>query len=102
MVYEPESDEDWDTIKRRAMKDNGSFGAWDYDALANEWDDLPLQDWGVPAWEEEEKEVKEKPDLSDQIETQYKVEIDCVTEAEQEAMYNELTERGFQCKILTL
>ena len=51
VVYEPESDEDWETIKRRAMKDNGSFGAWDFDALANEWDDLPLTDWGVPAWE---------------------------------------------------
>ena len=47
----PEQDEIRETVKRRAMKDNGSFGAWDYDALANEWDDLPLQDWGVPAWE---------------------------------------------------
>lgn len=49
----PEQDEIRETVKRRAMKDNGSFGAWDYDALANEWDDLPLQDWGVPAWEGE-------------------------------------------------
>ena len=49
----PEQDEIRETIKRRAMKDNGSFGAWDYDALANEWDDLPLQDWGVPAWHNE-------------------------------------------------
>lgn len=32
------------------IKDNGSFGAWDFDALANEWDALPLADWGVPAW----------------------------------------------------
>lgn len=32
------------------LKDNGSFGAWDMDALANEWDALPLADWGVPAW----------------------------------------------------
>ena len=31
------------------IKDNGSFGAWDYDALANEWD-VPFTDWGVPAW----------------------------------------------------
>ena len=53
IAYARETDEDDTTIKRRAMKDNGSFGAWDYDALANEWDDLPLQDWGVPAWEEE-------------------------------------------------
>lgn len=53
VVYHPETDEDRLTVKRRAMKDNGSFGAWDYDALANEWDDLPLQDWGVPAWDTE-------------------------------------------------
>lgn len=48
--YEPESVEDRDTIKRRAILDNGDFGAWDWDALANEWDDLPLGDWGVPSW----------------------------------------------------
>ena len=48
--YIPETEEDKHTIKRRAMLDNGSFGAWDFDALANEWDDEPLTDWGVPAW----------------------------------------------------
>ena len=59
----PEQDEIRETIKRRAMKDNGSFGAWDYDALANEWDDLPLQDWGVPALEgETEKGTAEVKD----------------------------------------
>ena len=40
-------------LKEIVVKDNGSFGAWDYDALANEWDDLPLADWGVPSWEGE-------------------------------------------------
>jgi ParB-like chromosome segregation protein Spo0J len=29
------------------VKDNASFGAWDWDVLANEWGDLPLADWGV-------------------------------------------------------
>jgi site-specific DNA-methyltransferase (adenine-specific) len=47
VVYYPETEEDELTIKRRAMKDNGSFGSWDYDELANAWDDLPLEDWGV-------------------------------------------------------
>ena len=56
VVYYPETDEDALTVKRRAMKDNGSFGSWDYDALANEWDDLPLHDWGVPAWENEKED----------------------------------------------
>ena len=53
VIYYPETEEDHLTIKRRAMKDNGSYGAWDYDTLANEWGDLPLTDWGVPAWNEE-------------------------------------------------
>ena len=53
VVYYPESEEDYETVKRRAMKDNGSFGKWDWDTLANEWDDEPLPDWGVPAWPEE-------------------------------------------------
>lgn len=51
VIYIAESDEDRETVKRRAMKDNGSFGSWDFDTLANEWDDLPLADWGVPVWE---------------------------------------------------
>ena len=50
MLYEPEAEEDKATIKRRAILDNGSFGSWDYDRLANEWDDLPLCEMGVPAW----------------------------------------------------
>jgi len=29
------------------VKDNAAFGQWDFDALANEWSDLPLTDWGV-------------------------------------------------------
>ena len=40
-------------LKEIVIKDNGSFGAWDYDSLANEWGDLPLTEWGVPAWENE-------------------------------------------------
>lgn len=53
-------------LKELVIKDNGSFGAWDYDALANEWDNGRLPDWGVPVWEmeqegkeEERKEVNE-------------------------------------------
>jgi hypothetical protein len=33
--------------KEIAIKDNGTFGEWDYEALANAWDSLPLQEWGV-------------------------------------------------------
>lgn len=40
-------------LKEIVVKDNGSFGEWDMDALANEWDDLPLSDWGADVhWED--------------------------------------------------
>lgn len=29
------------------IKDNGQMGAWDMDALAKSWSDLPLAEWGV-------------------------------------------------------
>jgi hypothetical protein len=29
------------------VKDNGAWGEWDFDVLANNWGDLPLVDWGV-------------------------------------------------------
>ena len=43
-----------DKLKEVVIKDNGSFGEWDFDQLANEWSELPLIDWGVPAWETNE------------------------------------------------
>lgn len=52
-------------LKEIVIKDNGTFGAWDYDALANEWDDLPLVDMGVPDIPEFEDEgLKETEKLS--------------------------------------
>jgi DNA modification methylase len=43
------------------IKDNSSYGAWDWDVLANEWDDKPLEDWGLdlPILEEQVLEAKE-------------------------------------------
>ena len=52
VIHYPENEADQETIKRRAIKDNGTFGSWDFDALANEWDG-PLTDWGVPVWDTE-------------------------------------------------
>ena len=38
-------------MKEIVVKDNGTFGAWDIDALANEWDNGQLAEWGVPEWQ---------------------------------------------------
>ena len=56
-----------DKLKEVVIKDNGSFGEWDFDSLANEWGDLPLTDWGVPAWEmDEAKDVVVNGDCEEQ------------------------------------
>lgn len=41
-------------LKELAIKDNADFGDTDWEILANEWSDLPLEDWGVdlPAMDE--------------------------------------------------
>jgi hypothetical protein len=107
VLYTPENDEDKDTIKRRSILDNGAFGSWDYDMLANEWDDLPLTDWGVPAWNTEDVEIesvsapKEHADLSGGVEPIFQITIDCENEAMQEMYYNELKDK-YPCRVLTL
>lgn len=35
------------------IADNASFGEWDYDALANNWDADDLNSWGVDVWNPE-------------------------------------------------
>lgn len=44
------------------IKDNSSYGSWDWDVLANEWSDLPLEDWGLelPTTDLEEEPKPEK------------------------------------------
>ena len=105
VIYTPENDADHETVKRRALKDNGSFGAWDYDELANNWDDLPLADWGVPAWNmggndkgEKEKSGKESGEKSrGEDNATYAVRVTCETLKEQLELIGRLTEEGYEC-----
>lgn len=49
------------------IKDNASFGSWDMDVLANEWDSQDLDDWGLDVWQEDNdksEEVKEDEALN--------------------------------------
>lgn len=64
VIYEPEDDvTDPQTIRRRALKDNGSFGSWDIDALANQWDKDKehFEDWGLHGvWTKEDQAAEEE------------------------------------------
>jgi len=40
--------------KEFIIKDNVSFGKWDWDMLANEWEGTELGDWGLDVWQPEQ------------------------------------------------
>tara|TARA_R110002110_G_scaffold303375_3_gene517452 strand:- start:87 stop:602 length:516 start_codon:yes stop_codon:yes gene_type:complete len=95
---------EWTQAKRDEfmIKDNTHYGSWDYDALANEWDSLPLTDWGLEVWQTEDEPDQPDIDFSDRIEQLFRVEIVCNSESHQESIYNEMIKRGIECRILTL
>lgn len=41
------ADMDTDTLRKIVTTDNSTFGEWDFDMLANDWDESELRDWGV-------------------------------------------------------
>jgi hypothetical protein len=64
----------WDEVKQRQfiIKDNVGFGEWDWDALANEWDEEELGDWGLDVWQPNEdldySLLDDEDEVDDQIE----------------------------------
>ena len=78
-------------------------GQWDFDILANEFEDFELQEWGleIPIIEDLEIE-KEDKDLSDSLKSKYILEIECNSEAEQEILYNRFLGEKLKVKILSI
>tara|TARA_R100001443_G_C3332326_1_gene172590 strand:+ start:247 stop:825 length:579 start_codon:yes stop_codon:yes gene_type:complete len=52
--YIQEKDLTEEQKKQFIIKDNVGFGNWDYDILANEWDENILNDWGLDLWQPDE------------------------------------------------
>ena len=88
--------------KEFIVKDNVGFGEWEWDILANEWDSVQLAEWGLDVWQNEDDEQNnDVNDISDNISEEYRVEIELTSEREQEQIFNELTKKGYKCRILT-
>ena len=41
----------FDQQREFLIKDNLNYGDWDFDELANEWDSVELEDWGMDVWQ---------------------------------------------------
>lgn len=94
-------------IKEYAIISNTHAGEFDLDILNTEFSDLDFNEigfdiQGLSNIDEDEKEAKEKLDLSDSILSRFVIEIECINECEQEKFYTKLTKEGYKCKILTL
>ena len=77
------------------IKDNVGFGEWNWDALANEWEAAQLEDWGmdIPKFDTEDQ-----PDEDEKPKT-FNVQVMCESQDEQFKFYEELTAKGYPCKI---
>lgn len=73
---------------------------WNKEALdrAKERFNIDTEEWGLK-FAQAEQSAK---DYSGDIKQQYKLEIDCKTEVALQAIYDEMQERGYECRILTL
>lgn len=84
------------------VKDNVGFGEWEWDMLANEWDSVKLAEWGLDVWQnEDDKFDSDVNDISDNIGEEFRVEVELKSENEQQQLYNELTKKGYTCRLLT-
>jgi ParB-like chromosome segregation protein Spo0J len=98
------SDLNEDQQKAFIIKDNVGYGEWDWDMLANEWDAEELVEWGldVPVFDVDDLGTADEKDLSDKIQSQFRIEVICIDEESQEKTYNNLIEQGYECRLLTL
>ena len=56
------------------VKDNVGFGEWDWDMVANEWDNDLLNEWGLDVWQPEKEidySILNEIDLDEQVESLY-------------------------------
>lgn len=88
--------------KEFIVKDNVGFGEWDWDDLANNWEIEQLTEWGLDIPNFIIAEEQELKDLSDKLKSEFKIEIICKSEEEQEQTYNKLIEQNYECRLLTL
>jgi len=84
--------------KEFIIKDNVGFGEWDWNLLANDWNEKQIEEWGLDVWQPEEDidVVSELKEVSE-IDSTYEVTITCKDKIEQKDIYKRLKEQGYNC-----
>lgn len=91
-----------DKIRAIVIKDNLGYGEWDWSLISADWDLDELSSWGMDLPKEWDNIEKKHQDISDDLIEKFCIEVSCVNEQEQESLFNELTQKGYECRILTL
>jgi site-specific DNA-methyltransferase (adenine-specific) len=91
-------------MEEYALLDNktNEIAEWDFDLLSEILPDLDLEDFGIDWNIPELQEEIERKDLSDNIKEKFELVIKVENEMSLEELYNEMVERGYECKISTL
>lgn len=73
------------------IKDNVSGGEWDWDLIANEWDEEQLTEWGLDI----KTITLEDENQDEQANIVFSLTVKCTTQEEQEKTYNDLIKQGY-------
>lgn len=94
-VYVPERELSEGEVKKIGVISNRHSGDWDMDILANEFEDI-LKDLG---FDDLLPQISVGPEDMEHTQ-QFQIIVECTDESEQQIIFNELTEKGYQCKPL--
>lgn len=106
VIYTPENEDDRETIRRRALLDNGAMGRNDTDILANEWPytadelvDFGYADYTAPDTHTPGSRAAGSEDASTESFT-YAVRVELPDAETQFALLEEMQQRGFDASVI--
>jgi ParB-like chromosome segregation protein Spo0J len=87
--------------KEFIIKDNLGYGEWDWELVANIWEVEEIAEWGldIPQFGVEDLGNTFEAEVSKNI--TFKIEVTCDNQRKQEKLYNELIEKGFECRMIS-
>ena len=99
--------DEWTEEKRQefVVKDNLAMGEWNWDELNADWDLEQLADWGLDMPNLDVGDGGTSDPFDDDgitAQNKFAVVVTCESAIEQEEVFNDLTEKGYKCKILVV